>query len=280
MRQFGRRFKLQIGSRADGIEIEALRVAFEVTKSIDAKPNPAKIDIWNLTREHMGRILSGEFNLAKLWVGYETLRVIYAGDIVKKAVKRDGLDFVVSLECGDGHVDYQQSFVATTLAAGSTDADAFSAAAGTMKNTKAGAALMPNTRALPRAKVLSGNSRDVLNRVALNNNANWSVQDGELVMIPAGSVLGGDAVLLSQETGMIGSPEATDNGLSLSCLCNPEMRIGGLVRVESILDYFNGDYKIVNMQHQGDAIGGDWLTKLTVVGGKFQKIEKPKDEKK
>jgi hypothetical protein len=274
MKQFGRRFRLQAGNRTEGIEIESLRVAFEVTKSIDPKPNPGKIDIWNLNREHMGRILSGEFNLAKLWVGYDTLRVIYAGDIVKKTVKRDGLDFVVSLECGDGHTDYQNSLVMTTLAAGSTDTDALGAAAASMRSTQLGAVGLSSTRALPRARVLSGNARDVLSRVALNSDADWSVQDGELVVIPANAVLPGEAVELSQETGMVGSPEATDNGLSLQCLCNPALRIGGLVRVRSILDYFNGDYKIVNLQHQGDAIGGDWLTKLTVVGGKFQKIEK------
>lgn len=276
MKQFGRRWRLQIGSKTDGIEIDALRVAFDVTKSIDAKPNPGKIDVWNLNREHMNRILSGEFNQVTLWVGYDTLRVIYAGDVVKKTVVRDGLDFIVSLECGDGHVDYQSSLMAVTLAAGSTDRDALDAAANTMKNTRRGAIDVPTTRALPRARVLTGNARDVLGRVAANNAADWSVQDGELVMIPADKVLADEAVLLSQETGMVGSPQATDNGLELKCLCNPALRVGGLVRVQSILEYYNGDYKIVHLRHAGDGIGGDWLSEITAVGGKFQKIEKAK----
>ncbi|MBP6018803.1 MAG: hypothetical protein KA735_04875 [Burkholderiaceae bacterium] len=280
MKQFGRRWRLEIGSKTDGIEIEGLRVAFEITKSIDAKPNLGKIDVWNLNRDNMNRILSGELNLVKLWVGYDTLRVIYAGDIVKKRVKRDDLDFITLLDCGDGHVDYQNSLMTVTLAAGSTERDALEAAAKTMKNTRPGAIDLPNARALPRARVLTGNARNVLGRVAANNNADWSVQDGELVMIPADKVLPGEAVFLSQETGMIGSPEATDNGLELACLCNPELRVGGLVRVESILEYFNGDYKIVHLQHAGDGIGGDWLSKITVIGGKFQKIEKPKGKNK
>lgn len=276
MKQFGRQFRLEIGNTTTGIAIDALRVAFELTKSIDAKPNPGKIDVWNLSRQSSARILSGEFDLVKLWAGYETLRVVYAGDIVKKVVKRDGLDFITSLECGDGHVDYQNSLIMTTLASGSTEQDAYNAAAKAMKNTKPGAFDLPLQRTLPRARVLAGNARDVLGRVALNNNADWSVQDGELIMVPADKVLPDEAVLLSQDTGMIGSPEATDNGLELSCLCNPALKIGGLVRVQSILEFFNGDYKIVHLQHKGDAIGGDWLTQLTVIGGKFQKIEKAK----
>lgn len=276
MKQFGRQFRLEIGSKTDGTQVSALRVAFEITKSIDAKPNPGKIDIWNLSRQNMNRILTGEWNLIKLWVGYDTLRVLYAGDIIKKTVKRDGLDFIVSTECGDGHVDYQQSLVLTTLAAGSSEQDAFDAAAKAMRNTRPGAIDLPNRRTLPRSRVLAGNARDVLGRLAVNNDADWSVQDGELIMVPANKVLPDEAVLLSQDTGMIGSPQATDNGLELECLCNPALKIGGLVRVQSILDYFNGDYKIVHLQHQGDAIGGDWVTKLTVVGGKFQKIETKK----
>lgn len=48
------------------------------------------------------------------------------------------------------------------------------------------------------------------------------------------------------------------------------------MRVESIINYFNGDYKIVNLRSQGDAMSGDWLTKLVVVGGKFEKVEDKK----
>nr|WP_239495443.1 hypothetical protein [Haemophilus influenzae] len=89
-------------------------------------------------------------------------------------------------------------------------------------------------------------------------------------------VLNDDAVLISQDTGMINAPEQTDEGLELTCLLNPALQIGGLVKVESIIEYFNGEYKIVKLAHSGDGIGGDWHSKITVVGGKFQKVEKEK----
>ena len=98
-------------------------------------------------------------------------------------------------------------------------------------------------------------------------------------MLPAGKVLPGESALLSQETGMIGAPEATDNGLELACLLNPALRVGGMVTVRSILDWFDGDYKIVNMRSSGDILGGDWTTKLVVVGGRFQKAEKAEEKK-
>lgn len=279
MRQFGRQLRLEIGNATSGIAISNLRVAFEFQKSIDAKPNPGRIRVWNLNRDHMHQILTGQYDRARLAVGYSELRTIFAGDIIKPRVKREGLDFIIDLECGDGDIDYQTARVATTLKAGATDAQIVGELAKTMTRTSKGVIDAPVTRALPRGKVLCGNTRDVLSRVATNNGADWSVQDGELIMLPAGKVLPGESVLLSQETGMIGAPEATDNGLELACLLNPALRVGGMVTVRSILDWFDGDYKIVNMRSSGDILGGDWTTKLVVVGGRFQKAEKAEEKK-
>ncbi|AVY95745.1 hypothetical protein DAI18_18120 [Microvirgula aerodenitrificans] len=279
MRQFGRQLRLEIGNATSGIAISNLRVAFEFQKSIDAKPNPGRIRVWNLNRDHMHQILTGQYDRARLAVGYSELRTIFSGDIIKPRVKREGLDFIIDLECGDGDIDYQTARVATTLKAGATDTQIVGELAKTMTRTSKGDIDVPVTRALPRGKVLVGNTRDVLSKVATNNGADWSVQDGELIMLPAGRVLPGESVLLSQETGMIGAPEATDNGLELACLLNPALRVGGMVTVRSILDYFDGDYKIVNLRSSGDIMGGDWTSKLVVVGGKFEKVEKAEAKK-
>ncbi|MDE9455928.1 hypothetical protein KKJ05_19705 [Xenorhabdus bovienii] len=56
------------------------------------------------------------------------------------------------------------------------------------------------------------------------------------------------------------------------------MRIGGLVRVQSIISEYNGDYKITELEHSGDFMSDNWTTKITCIGGKYQKVEK-KSEK-
>ncbi len=280
MKQFGRRWKLDISNDQETLSIEQLRVAFEIDKTINEKPNPAKIQVWNLNRDHLNQLLSGAFQKVALSVGYGELRQIYSGDITKTRVLRQGLDFVLTLECADGHQAYTKSRATTTLKAGATDEQIVQELQKTMPKVQTGAIEIPNQRKLPRGRVLNGNSRDILTRIARNNDANWSIQDGALVFLPKDKVLSDDAVLLSQDTGMINAPEQTDEGLELTCLLNPALQIGGLVQVESILEYFNGEYKIVKLAHSGDGIGGDWQSKLTVVGGKFQKVEKPKKSDK
>ena len=280
MKQFGRRWKLDISNDQETLSIEQLRVAFEIDKTINEKPNPAKIQVWNLNRDHINQLLSQEYKKVALSVGYDELRQIYVGDITKTRIQREGLDFVLTLECSDGYKAYTQSRAKTTLKAGATDKQIVEELQKTMPKVQKGAIDIPNQRKLPRGRVLNGNSRDILTKIARNNKADWSIQDGALIFLPKDKVLNDDAVLISQDTGMINAPEQTDEGLELTCLLNPALQIGGLVKVESIIDYFNGEYKIVKLVHSGDNISGDWHSKMTVVGGKFQKIEKEKSGQK
>ena len=280
MKQFGRRWKLDISNDQETLSIEQLRVAFEIDKTINEKPNPAKIQVWNLNRDHINQLLSQEYKKVALSVGYDELRQIYVGDITKTRIQREGLDFVLTLECSDGYKAYTQSRAKTTLKAGATDKQIVEELQKTMPKVQKGAIDIPNQRKLPRGRVLNGNSRDILTKIARNNKADWSIQDGALIFLPKDKVLNDDAVLISQDTGMINAPEQTDEGLELTCLLNPALQIGGLVKVESIIDYFNGEYKIVKLVHSGDNISGDWHSKMTVVGGKFQKLEKEKSGQK
>lgn len=273
-RQFGRQWQLDIIGDSETIVINNLRVAFTIDKTINEKPNPATISVWNLNRNHLNRILSGEMKKVALAVGYGELRQIYSGDIVQAIVKRNEMDFVLELECADGFKSYTMARTATTLKAGATDEMLINEIRKSMPEIDDGAVDILNQRALPRGRVMNADSRELLNRIAKNSGADWSVQDGQFVFLPKDKVLNEQAVLLSQNTGLINAPQQTNDGLELECLLNPALHIGGLVKVESILDFFNGEYKIVKLVHSGDGIGGDWLSKITAVGGKFQKVEK------
>ncbi|MFD0965257.1 phage protein [Seminibacterium arietis] len=276
MKQFGRQWKVELSNDNETLIIEQLRVSFEINKTINEKPNPAKISIWNLNRTHINQALSQSFKKLTLFVGYHELRTIYLGDINKIKVRCDGLDFILDIECSDGFKAYAESMVSSTLKQGATDEQIIKEIQKTMPKINESAVDIPNKRQLPRGRVMNGDSRELLNRIAKNNNADWSIQDGNLVFLPKDKVINDDVILLSQETGMLGMPEQTDDGLELYCLLNPALQIGNLVKVQSILEYFNGEYKVIKLSHHGDGLGGDWVSRLTVIGGKFKKVEKEK----
>lgn len=270
MRQFGRRYRLILGADQEGLVIDSLRVAFDFTKSIDNKPNPGTIRVWNLNPEHREQLQDGTLRKAWLWAGYSELRLLYAGDIAEAAVERKELDNITVLTCATGAVDYREARISRSLAAGSTADDHVKAAVQSMKSTTPGQITLPKQRPLPRGKVLVGLSRDVLSQVAAEQGADWSIQDGELLLLPAGNVLDDQAVFLSQETGLIGSPKEVEGGLELTCLIDPAPRVGGTVRVKSIEPRFDGDYKIVRIISKGDVMEKDWFCVLTVSKGEFQ----------
>lgn len=274
MRQFGRQYRLLIGNDVESIEITSLRVNFEISKTISSEPNPATVQVYNLNESHRNAITSKLYNHLSLAVGYgDGLRVIYTGDIIGSAIDRSGLDLITSMECGDGFDDYVGARVNTTIRAGATDAEILGEAAKVMQKSGTGVISLPKDRSLPRGKVMTGNAREVLTKIAKNNDADWSIQDGNLIMLPKDRVLAeGEGFLLSQETGMINSPEKTDDGLKVTCLLNPSLRIGGLVRVQSIIKNYNGDYKITEITHSGDFLENNWHTTVMCVGGQFKKI--------
>jgi len=179
------------------------------------------------------------------------------------------------MTCTDGSKDYREARVAVTVAKGATDQEIVKQVAGAMPNTQKGTEQYTKERKLPRGKTLVGNARDVLTQVAKNQDADWSIQDGRLVMLPKKHALANDeGFVISEDTGMQGSPQKVSDGLEVRCYLNNVMRIGQLCRVESMLPEYTGDFKILKLQMKGSNKGNDWMNILTLQNGQYYTKEK------
>lgn len=282
IRQYGRQYILTIGNSKTSIQINNLRVSFSISHTHDKTPNKATIRVWNLNPSHRHQVTSGEFKQVALAVGYGTLencRVLYAGQITKSSIVREGLDFILELTCDDGATAYREAFMNVTLAAGSTQEDVISHCAGTMTDVTPGNIGLPGPVTYTRAKVCYGPARHVMTQVAEHHDADWMIQNGELHILHPDYCLPGEGALLNESTGMLGSPKPTDRGLEVSCLLRPEIIVGSLVRIESIVADYNGDYKVVAVKSEGDTHSSRWESRLTTVNGKFKQAKKLKRRK-
>ncbi|WP_277973552.1 phage protein [Pantoea agglomerans] len=283
IKQYGRQYILTIGNSKESIQINNLRVAFSITHTHDKTPNKATIRVWNLNPSHRHQVTGGEFKQVALAVGYgalENCRVLYAGQITKPAVIREGLDFILELTCDDGATAYRDAFVNVTLAAGSTHEDVIAHCAGEMTGITPGNIGLPADVTFTRAKVCYGPARHVMSQVADHHGADWMIQNGELHVLHPDYCLPGEGALLNEASGMLGSPKPTDRGLEVSCLLRPEITVGSLVRVESIVADYGGDYKAVAVKSDGDTHASRWESRLTLVNGKFKQAKKLKKRKK
>lgn len=253
-----------------------------IKKTNKPEPNSASVSIDNLSEDIRNRISSGEFNLLKLDVGWygEELKTIFVGSIDKAEHIRnsESATTTTNMECGDGSIQYSESYSKKTLKKQMTDEEIVREILKDMQGITIGAMEFPKDRKLVRAKTLLGNSRNELNIIASRNNCDWSIQDGQLNFIPKNKVLPDSyGYLLSQESGMVGSPQKQgDGGLSVRSFLNTSIYINSLVRVKSMIKDYNGDYKVIGLEYRLSTTGQEWHQVQNLVGGKFQIVEKSK----
>jgi uncharacterized protein (DUF2164 family) len=65
---------------------------------------------------------------------------------------------------------------------------------------------------------------------------------------------------ISQDTGMIGSPQYTDTGAKVITYLNPQLKMFQSIRVKS--DVLDKNVQILTLNHRGDTHTNDWLSEI------------------
>ena len=111
---------------------------------------------------------------------------------------------------------------------------------------------------------LSGTAMQQASAVADAAGIEFGVDDGQLFIAPKGIARKGVAPLISASTGMKGYPTFDKAGISLSCLFNPSVQLGGLVVVQSTIPMACGTWRVHGLRHnlEAERPGGRWLTEI------------------
>lgn len=290
VRQWKRVARVEVGGATAGLVIDKLRVQFDILKTIDKNPNTCVIRIFNLHPSNEQKI-KNEFDKVSIYAGYEqAVPLIFRGNIKYVHRFRDKNDYITEIEAGDGDKDFRQAVMNETMAAGTTMEQIVDRAIGTFKglgDTIKGFVQLPS-HGHTRGKVLSGNTRDILDNVSRDANANWSIQDGQLDIVRANAVLPNETIVISADTGMLNAPEVNDKGIAVKCLLNPHLRVNGTIKLDNnrirklrqkkvSLTQTNapkepvrldpdGIYKVLQVTHKGDNRGADWTSDVECIG--------------
>ena len=300
--QWFRRYQLQVGKDGKGLSIDnlrsapALRVKFEITKSLQKEPNIAKFDIYNLSEQHVNA-LQDEYTDLIFNAGYPgSMGLLYAGNTQFVSYYHDKADTICEVICGDGDKQYRQSFVNQTFAKGTTDEQIVDYCLKQLPGITKGT-LQLNSSSSLRGRTFSTMTQEALDEIALSNGCNWSIQDGVLHMIRADAMIGHDtAAVLTASTGMLEAAERTDKGISVQCLLNPKISVNSAIKLDNsairtklghqsrggkgkkgptlpglevaapVAMNKDGIYKVFKVQHKGDTRGNDWVTEILCVG--------------
>ena len=227
---------LVVDGKNNALDLSELHIKFSVKHSDNMTPNVADIRVYNLAEETALKIRK-EFKQVVLEAGYQgNYGVIFQGNIKQVILGRESAtDTFIDIVAGDGENAYNFSVINSTIAKGATSTDQVQAASTSLatKGVSQGYINNPNTQALPRGKVMFGNARDYLRSIAQATGQNWSIQNGKLNYIPRKSYLPGEALKLTSKTGMIGTPQQTNEGVNIKCLLNPRIKTSGRIWIDN-----------------------------------------------
>lgn len=294
--QYKRKSSLFLAQEDTVLDLSNMRFSFDI-KAMDVEsPNNAAIRVYNLSHDTEVRIRN-EFSRVVLQAGYDnSFGKVFDGTIKQFRVGRlSSTDTYLDILAADGDLAYNWALVSRSLAAGSTVGDRIKASVDAMeKEGVQGSQVLLNLTGgvLPRGKVLFGLPRVYMNQCARTSRSTWSIQNGQVKVIPLSGFLPDEVVVLNGQTGLIGRPEQTVDGIRARCLINPNIQVGGRVQIDNkainqtlqqtpgaapvpynqwaglqILANIatDGIYRVLVIEYEGDTRGQPWYMDLVLL---------------
>ena len=289
-----------------------LQVIFQVRKMTNESPNLLTARIFNLAPDTMVKVI--EQRRVVLRAGYKTGRfgIIFKGNVAQyRRGKENATDTYLEIIAGDADLAFGYDAVTQGWQAGekvgkviSDHVDGMVAAnpnlsRGVVEPGDYGNAQLIRSYAQNRTRHMS--MRDLMNGAQ----ADWFIDDEKVNFLDRTKYIDGAVAILSPATGLVGMPEVTPQGIQARCLLNPNLRLGGLVRIDtdllsgvpfipgtqtqlpnagptstgdtrvspatgkmefsSAFTSPTGTYKILLLEHAGETRGNPWYSELVCI---------------
>jgi len=259
---FERQVELQVGDAL----ITGLDVAFEVEKDLSPVPNNCHIDIFNLGPKNRAELSKHRRIPVTLKAGYKNaLALLFKGDLLRCQHLKEGPTWKTSLSLGDALNVIQTKRLKKSYAKGTPLKSVIEDLIKEL-GLPAGNAqkeLEKLNEGLTRGYSVSGNAMDELASILKGQGYSVSVQDGTLQILNNDKALEKEAISLTPDSGLIGTPEtALEGEMSVKTVLMPELSPGRMVHIESAV--FKGMAIIERVKFSGSIFGPVWDSDLTV----------------
>ncbi len=264
-RQFGRVWRMNVHGR----EILDLSIEFRIERSLKPSQNTAEFTIYNLsaeTRKYLSEQKAGL--VVEFHAGYKDQTPIprlFLGELRESTSLRDGANWKTIVTSGDSDQAKKRP-VSFSLGPGTTFVNAvqrivqdMGIAAPGLAAALAGGKFADASKQFTQGFTAHGNGAAELAKLLQAGGLEHSYQNGTLQILPNGSDLGNTGVLLTEGSGLVGSPEVGDKGsIKVRSLLNSDLVPGCAFRVKSAnVDGFFVAQKVV---YSGQFRGSDWYT--------------------
>lgn len=279
MNLFDRAWRIQVGgvlvSQRDRDTRAGLDCAFKITRSLaSSRAGTCELTIFNPPREMLRELVSLPRRTTPVSVaaGYrDGASRLFVGDLHLALPAREGTDLSVTITAGDGAHARRAARISRAFAPGTSvdqAAQALAAALGVGVGNAArafrGTRLASATGEWSDGVILHGGAAEELTRLCDAAGLIWSVQDGQLLVLPLGGALERTAIRLGADSGLLGAPQIVDRRtIKAKCLIQPGLVPGQRVVIDSLL-VREPVQRITEVSFTGETGGAAWEAELTL----------------
>ena len=118
--------------------------------------------------------------------------------------------------------------------------------------------------------VYRGSPVDKAKTLARDVGIDLIIDDGKFIITPNGQAVDGNAVLIDPKHGLLGYPAFSNDGIEFNMIFDPNVKIGGLVKIESVVPRASGIWKVTKITTKLEAYvpnGGSWNSSVSATWG-------------
>lgn len=243
---------------------------------------------YNLSKQDQAKLWLDEYEIGKKYVsikfyaGYgNTMPLIFQGDLQRCISYRESgaVDWITELTAFQGGNIYRYGYCNDTFVKGTDLKDILNYFSQNFKDLKPGY-ITPEIPPLSRNRTFIGQTMDILGREY--GGYEIFIDKGELNILGDNDVIPGEIQVITDKTGLLGSPKRANLFVKCDMLFEPQLRTGqAVILLSDSMPQFNQAYKIVDIKHNGiisPRVSGTLITTCTL--SLFPDNNKPNELKK
>jgi hypothetical protein len=269
IRLFGKRIEVVVGDR----RFTEHEIQFKASLTLTPDPDTAEIKLFNLHQDDQFFISAANRGAqVAIFAGYEAqdpLPQIFPGRLKRVWTTREGPDRITNVEASSAiqSREYGRQLNRTYRQGATVGAvirdllDTLEVGQGTLRTQIDGLRLEGVGQRFRAPFSVQGPAWDSLVEILESNGLTVTTQGDDLVALGVSDVLNRTAIVLSEATGLRGSPSVDKKGnVTVEAAMIPDMVPGRRIRVES--DVISGDYKVTRVDYSGSLFGEDFGLQL------------------
>ncbi len=247
-------------------------IKFSIKRGVYSSVNSGDFTIMNLDYNSRNQLYKDRFAFTdyrqiKFYAGYgkagygKTPVLIFQGNVFNAYSVKEKTDWVTTLKCFDGMHAVQNGFMSQTIKGGVPFRDLIQAAMGSFTSIKSVKAGEVGDKLVEGDTVAVGKPLDVL---ADELDVIPYIDKETLYVVKDTEVIAGLVLTLGVDD-LLGTPLRSETTLIAKCIFNPGAEVGRKCKIASKESNYNGEYKILGVEHVVEISGAKCGTAVTTL---------------